>query len=299
MPMLLSMGSGIAGLSRAMSLPPVTARSLSWIVAISGSGMTAGTTAHLASALDDDYAKLLKTRGLDCARQLYQSRPCIINRVEEIQTTEIDRLRFRQSLWVLASGCRARRPPGSMKNWKPARKSACGFSIAVSRRRFILTGWCARSDSRRKPASIRPKSIWPALLPASKQGAAFREYLRRPYRGKAGQNGCYGRTTQSPRRGCHRGHKLAGQRPGRDPYEARPVPDLCNRRENPWRSIFRMHSTDTHDPYHYVRLQPLTERTNAVIIGGEDHKSGEADDGERQFTSLETGRGIACRRWER
>ena len=44
---------------------------------------------------------------------------------------------------------------------------------------------------------------------------------------------------------------------------------------------------DTHDPYHYVRLQPLSERTNAVIIGGEDHKSGEADDGERRFKSLE------------
>jgi Rieske Fe-S protein len=42
---------------------------------------------------------------------------------------------------------------------------------------------------------------------------------------------------------------------------------------------------DTHDPYHYVRLHPLSERTNAVIIGGEDHKSG--DDGEARFTSLE------------
>ncbi len=36
-----------------------------------------------------------------------------------------------------------------------------------------------------------------------------------------------------------------------------------------------------------MRLQPLSERTNAVIIGGEDHKSGEADDGERRFAALE------------
>jgi hypothetical protein len=44
---------------------------------------------------------------------------------------------------------------------------------------------------------------------------------------------------------------------------------------------------DTHDPYHYVRLHPLSARTNMVIIGGEDHKSGEADDGEARFVSLE------------
>ena len=99
-------GAGIAGLSCAYEL---AARGRSVIVLDRGdigSGMTARTTAHLASALDDDYAKLLKTRGLDCARQLYQSLLASINRVEEIQTTEFDRLRFREGRRVLASGCR-------------------------------------------------------------------------------------------------------------------------------------------------------------------------------------------------
>jgi Rieske Fe-S protein len=45
---------------------------------------------------------------------------------------------------------------------------------------------------------------------------------------------------------------------------------------------------DTLDPYHYVRLQPLSQRQDLVIIGGEDHKSGEADDGERRFAALES-----------
>ena len=35
---------------------------------------------------------------------------------------------------------------------------------------------------------------------------------------------------------------------------------------------------DTLDPYHYVRLQPGEKQTDYVIVGGEDHKSGEADD---------------------
>jgi Rieske Fe-S protein len=44
---------------------------------------------------------------------------------------------------------------------------------------------------------------------------------------------------------------------------------------------------DTLDPYHYVRLQPLSDSHDLVIVGGEDHKSGEADDGERRFALLE------------
>jgi len=44
---------------------------------------------------------------------------------------------------------------------------------------------------------------------------------------------------------------------------------------------------DTLDPYHYVRLQPHSEDEDIVIIGGEDHKSGEANDGEARFAALE------------
>jgi Rieske Fe-S protein len=44
---------------------------------------------------------------------------------------------------------------------------------------------------------------------------------------------------------------------------------------------------DTLDPYHYVRLQPGDKQTDYVIVGGEDHKSGEADDAGRRFEALE------------
>ena len=35
---------------------------------------------------------------------------------------------------------------------------------------------------------------------------------------------------------------------------------------------------DTEDPYHYVRLQPHGAKTDWLIVGGEDHKTGQADD---------------------
>jgi Rieske Fe-S protein len=44
---------------------------------------------------------------------------------------------------------------------------------------------------------------------------------------------------------------------------------------------------DTEDPYHYVRLQPGARGKDYVIVGGEDHKTGEADDAESRFGKLE------------
>jgi Rieske Fe-S protein len=45
---------------------------------------------------------------------------------------------------------------------------------------------------------------------------------------------------------------------------------------------------DTADPYHYVRLQDSREDDyEYLIIGGEDHKTGQANDAERRFQALE------------
>jgi glycine/D-amino acid oxidase-like deaminating enzyme len=50
---------------------------------------------------------------------------------------------------------------------------------------------------------------------------------------------------------------------------------------------------DTLDPYHYVRLQPGENRTDTLIVGGADHKSGGADDAGQRFERLRRGRGIS------
>jgi Rieske Fe-S protein len=46
---------------------------------------------------------------------------------------------------------------------------------------------------------------------------------------------------------------------------------------------------DTADPYHYVRLagKPAADGTDTLIVGGEDHKTGQAHDGEERFGRLE------------
>jgi Rieske Fe-S protein len=44
---------------------------------------------------------------------------------------------------------------------------------------------------------------------------------------------------------------------------------------------------DTLDPYHYVRLQPDGAKGDWLIVGGEDHKTAEADDADRRVAKLE------------
>ena len=44
---------------------------------------------------------------------------------------------------------------------------------------------------------------------------------------------------------------------------------------------------DTEEPDHYVRLQPGDNDTDFVLVGGEDHRSGRADDGDKRFDKLE------------
>jgi len=50
---------------------------------------------------------------------------------------------------------------------------------------------------------------------------------------------------------------------------------------------------DTRDPkdpagaYHYIRLQPANETDDWLIVGGEDHKTGQADDAQKRFQRLE------------
>ena len=44
---------------------------------------------------------------------------------------------------------------------------------------------------------------------------------------------------------------------------------------------------DTADPYHYVRMQPLSDRNDVLIVGGEDHRTGQAHDTDARFDCLE------------
>ncbi|MGY4287707.1 glycine/D-amino acid oxidase-like deaminating enzyme [Bradyrhizobium sp. LM2.7] len=97
-------GSGIAGLSVAYELASHGRSVVVLDRGRIGSGMTARTTAHLATALDDGYDELARVRGSDCARHYYQSVAAAIDRAEAIQHAERIDCNFRRldGYWVLA-----------------------------------------------------------------------------------------------------------------------------------------------------------------------------------------------------
>jgi glycine/D-amino acid oxidase-like deaminating enzyme len=56
----------------------------------------------------------------------------------------------------------------------------------------------------------------------------------------------------------------------------------------PKNSVRRALYWDTPDPYHYVRIQPLSDAHDVLIVGGEDHKTGQAEDTDERFDRLES-----------
>jgi hypothetical protein len=281
-------GSGIAGLSCAYEL---AVRGRSVIVVDRGeigSGMTARTTAHLASALDDDYSKLIETRGADCARQLYQSLLASINRIEEIQTVESIDCDFARvdGYWILAAGTPTSRLDEELEGCKKigVRVFDCHDQTPLHTERLV------RSLRFPGQARFHPTKYLAGLVAAIKRkgGRLFAKTCIETVEEKHGEMIV---TTEGGKEIRATNVIVASNSPvnvqmpihtKQAPYRTYAIAAKIQR--NGMQDALYW---DTHDPYHYVRLHPLSGRTNAVIIGGEDHKSGEADDGEARFTSLE------------
>ena len=55
----------------------------------------------------------------------------------------------------------------------------------------------------------------------------------------------------------------------------------------PRRSVTRALYWDTEDPYHYVRTAALSPREDLLLVGGEDHRTGQSSGGDARFARLE------------
>src|SRR3546814_302219 len=81
---VIVIGSGIAGLSTAYELSRFGRSVIVIDRGAVGRGMTARTTAHLSTELDDFYSELIRVRGEDEARLFHDSPVAAVNRVETI-----------------------------------------------------------------------------------------------------------------------------------------------------------------------------------------------------------------------
>ncbi len=280
-------GSGIAGLSTAYEL----ARFGRSVVVIDrgriGSGMTARTTAHLATELDDYYWELIRVRGEDEARLYHDSQVTAVNRIEAIcrdEKIDADFARVDGFLFPAEEGHRADlereydacRSIGVDLDWvdnAPVPGLRTGRALRFpNQARFHPTKYLAGLARAILACGGR---LYADTAYVSHDEADDRVEIKTEA-GRTIRAGAAVFATNSPvndkvtihgKQIPHRTYAIAG------PVPKGSVPDALV-----W---------DTYEAYHYVRLQPLNPNEDLLIVGGEDHHSGEASDIEQRLAALE------------
>jgi glycine/D-amino acid oxidase-like deaminating enzyme/nitrite reductase/ring-hydroxylating ferredoxin subunit len=279
-------GSGIAGLSTAYELAK---RGLSVIVIDRGricGGMTARTTAHLAPLCDDLMSEMTKLRGAELAKDFYQSQAAAVSRIETIQKTEGIACDFRRLDGYLFQG---RRQPSDIIDKELEAVRAVG--APVDRLVGVPLAGCADRHVLRYPdqGTFHPLKYLQGLAQVcAKAGVKF--FSESAVESVEEANGAV--TVKTSRATISAGHAvIATNSPIVDRF-------ALHTKMAPYRTYAMAFTIktgalpdalywDTEDPYHYVRLQSDARGKDHVIVGGEDHKTGEANDAEQRFSRLE------------
>ncbi|HET9694851.1 MAG TPA: FAD-dependent oxidoreductase [Steroidobacteraceae bacterium] len=285
---VLVIGAGIAGLSTAYEL---ALRGRQVTVVDRGRparGMSARTSAHLTFEIDDYNVELIKVRDLDAARQYYASQCAAVDRIEEICSSEGIECDFAR-----VDGYFVPAWPEDVDHLRKelAASLQAGFPDAEWLERG--PGPWATSPAIRYPRQARfhpLKYLYGLLAVLRARGVeiyghtpvdALEEQEDRVFarcgEGRSIVANAVVVATNSP---FHLGVPIhTKQAPYRTYVIAAPVPQG---------SVPDVLVWDTLEPgYHYVRLQPSPGH-DVLIVGGEDHKTGEEADMLDRFTRLET-----------
>lgn len=279
-------GAGIAGLSVAYGVI-ATGRSVAVIEdGAIGGGETGRTTAHLSSALDDRYCEIEALHGAAAARVAATSHAAAIDHIESVVAAEGIDCGFARvdGYLFMAPGD----DPALLDRELDAARRA-GLDDVERLPRAPLdafdTGPCLRFP---RQGRFHPLQYLDGLATA----------IRR--RGGAIYTGTHATALESGR------PLRVGTEPGatvtadavvvatNTPFNDRLV---MHTKQAPYRTFVVALAVargslpdqlwwDTGDPYHYVRLQPQGAE-DLLIVGGEDHKTGQADDADERFARLE------------
>jgi glycine/D-amino acid oxidase-like deaminating enzyme/nitrite reductase/ring-hydroxylating ferredoxin subunit len=279
-------GSGIAGLSIAYELAE---RGLSVIVLDRGEiagGMTARTTAHLAPICDDSLSDLLSMRGQELARGFQASQSAAVDRIEAIQEE-------------LGIDCEFRRLDGILFLDPESEESVLDDEVSAA-------GEIGVTVERGKGLPLRTLEDRPFLRYPDQATFHPLKYLRGVAEALTAKGARLHSDTavvevneKSDRveLKLESGHTVTADHAVIATNS--PIHDLLalHTKQAPYRTYamgFEIEPGklddalywDTQDPYHYVRLTPGEDGKDIVIVGGEDHKTGEADDADARFAAL-------------
>ena len=251
-----------------------------------GSGMTARTTAHLTANNDDGFKAMIDRRGEKLAKDFYVSQAAAISRIETIQAAESIACDFRRVDGFLFPG-----PQTAQSEIDEEREASEQAGMPVETVSGIPLRGHEKTRCLRYPnlATFHPTKYLRGLAHCieARGGKLFADTA---VIGVEEADGGVTVTTESGRTIRARHAVVATNSPINDrvalhskqaPYRTYAMALTLPRGKLPDALYW-----DTLDPYHYVRLHPGKD-TDHLIVGGADHKSGEADDAEIRYEALE------------
>ncbi len=280
-------GAGIAGMTTAYLL---TREGRSVIVLDDGpvgGGQTQRTTAHLSNAIDDRYVEVEKVHGTEGARLAAASHSAAIDRIEAIARTEGIDCDFRRLDGYLFV------PPGGStdildQELEAARRAGLA-DVAIVPRAPLASFDTGRALRFPRQGQFHPLKYLAGLADAVRKaggrihagthveridGGVVAKVATR--QGRTVTAGAVVVATNTPV------NDLVAIHTKQAPYLTYAVGGRV-----PHGAVTPALYWDTLEYYHYVRLQALPDGEDLLIVGGEDHKAGQADDQAERWGRLE------------
>jgi glycine/D-amino acid oxidase-like deaminating enzyme len=278
-------GAGIAGLTTAYLLTQVGKSVVVLDDGSIGSGMTGVTTAHLANALDDRYLEIERMHGERGARLAAESHTAAIDRIDSIVSRERIACDFSRVDGYLF--CAPEHGEDLLDRELAAAHRAGLHDVQKIARAPIAfdTGPCLRFPSQ---GQFHPLKYLAGLAQAIERGGGR---IHTGTHATQVQGGDDAAVTTSAGAVRARHVVVATNSPVNDLVvihtKQAPYMTYVVGARVPKNAVTTALYWDTADPYHYLRLQPLDATHDLLIVGGEDHKSGQADDTAERHPRLE------------
>ncbi len=283
-------GAGIAGLTTAYFLAKAGAKVVVVEDGTIGSGETGRTTAHLVNAIDDRYYELEKYFGKEGAKLAIESHTTAVDRIEQIVKQERIRCDFKR-----LDGYLFLHPTDSLESLQEDLKAA--EQVGLNQIKLIDRAPISTFDS--GPCLHYPDQA--QFHPMKYLNALADRVVK--HGGKI-FTGTHASDFHSDRIETSAGFRInadhivvATNTPVNDRVtmhtKQAPYRTYVVALRVPHNSIPHLLLWDTGDqnhrpyPYHYIRLQKMDDSSDLLIVGGEDHKTGQADDWESRFHALE------------
>jgi glycine/D-amino acid oxidase-like deaminating enzyme/nitrite reductase/ring-hydroxylating ferredoxin subunit len=280
-------GSGMAGISTAYELACKGEQVAILDRGRIASGITARTSGHLAPLCDDLTSAMIELRGEEISRAFYESQASAVDRIEEVQKRERIDCDFRRLDGYLFQALDT-----DSEIIDEELDAVRKVGAPVDRLVGVPLAGCDKQHALRYPrqATFHPLKYLQGLARTieTKGGMFYPETV--VGRVEERDDGSVVVTTE---RGTitAKAAVVATNAPIIDTF-------ALHTKMAPYRTYAMAFSIsrgaipdalywDTLDPYHYVRLQPGQGSTDYLIVGGADHKSGEADDAGVRFDALE------------